>query len=154
MRRRIRVLLLLSCSIISCGLLVRVQRAESTGPGPLVTRAVAPSAYPPIAIAAHAQGKVIVEVKIAPSGEVVSFKVVQGHPLLSSTAASAAKRWQLETADGNSGERSARLTFVFYIPTKKEDEQISFNPPYEVSYSVIPKIVNVDTPNKKSRANQ
>ena len=153
MHRRTLVLLLLSCSIFSCGLLVRVQRAQ-TAPGPLVTKAVAPSSYPPIAIAAHAQGKVIVEVKIKPSGEVLSPKVVQGHPLLSSTAASAAKRWQFEPVDGNSGERSARLTFVFYIPTKKEDEQISFNPPYEVLYSVLPNIVNVDTPNKKSRANQ
>jgi TonB family protein len=148
------MLLLLSCSIILCGLLARSQRADQTGPDPIVTKAVAPSTYPPIAIAAHAQGKVIVEVKIKPGGEVASQKVIQGHPLLASTAASAAKRWQFEPADENAGQRSATLTFVFHIPTKKEDEQISFNPPYEISYSVLPNIVNVDTPNKKSRANQ
>ena len=154
MHRRILMLLLLGCSIISCGLLVRDQRAEQTGSGPSVAKAVAPSLYPPIAIAAHAQGKVIVEVKIKPGGGVVSPRVIEGPPLLASTAVSAAKRWQFERVDENSGERSARLTFVFHIPSKKEDEQISFNPPYEVSYSVIPNIVNVDTPNKKSRANQ
>src|SRR3982074_3390146 len=154
MHKRTLVVLLLSCSIISCALVVRAQRAEQTGSGPLVTRAVAPSAYPPIAIAAHAEGNVIVEVKIAPSGEVLSPKVVQGHPLFSSTAVSAAKRWQFERVDENSGERSARLTFVFHIPSKKEDEQISFNPPYEVSYSVLPNIVKVDTPSRKSSSNQ
>ncbi len=74
--------------------------------------------------------------------------------MLSSTAVSAAKRWQFERVDENSGERSARLTFVFHIPLKKEDEQTSFNPPYEVSYSVLPNIVKVDTPNRKSWANQ
>jgi TonB family protein len=110
--------------------------------------------YPPIAIAAHAQGKVIVEVKIRPGGDVVSPKVIEGPSLLASTAVGAAKRWQFEPAAENSGERFATLTFVFQIPSKTEDQQISFNPPYEVLYSVLPKIVNVDTPNKKSRANQ
>jgi TonB family protein len=153
MRKKTLVLLFLACSIISGGVVVQAQRAEQTG-SPLVTKAVAPSRYPPIAIAAHAKGKVIVEVKIAPTGEVLSSRVIQGHTLLASTAASAAKLWQFEKATDNSGERSATLTFIFQVSSKKEDEQISFNPPYEVLYSVFPNIVNEETPGKKSRANQ
>ena len=154
MPRRTLVLLLVSCSIVSCGLLARAQKIESGTAGPLVLKAVAPSTYPLIAIAAHVQGRVSVEVKIEPSGEVAFPKGIEGPALLASTAVAAARLWKFEPAPENSAERSARLIFVFQIASKKEDAQISFNPPDEVTYTFLPNSANVDTPNKKSRANQ
>ena len=48
-------------------------------------------AYPAIARAAHASGTVTVQVLVDESGNVISASAVSGHPLLRSSAASAAK---------------------------------------------------------------
>lgn len=120
----------------------------------MVTKAVAPYAYPPIAVSANARGRVIVEVEINPDGTVVKTKLIQGHPLLAQTAVAAAKRWRFAAAPDGSPERSANVTFDFQIAASKEEAQVTFNPPYEVVYAAFPNFVNVVTPNKKSRANQ
>ena len=138
----------------SGALLVDAQTPQPTGERPIVTRAVAPSGYPPIAVSAHAQGKVVIEVKINSEGAVVKTKVIQGHALLASTAGNAAKRWRFAAASSGSPERSVQLTFDFQIAARKEDAQVIFNPPYEVVYAAFPNFVSVVTPSKKSRANQ
>ena len=140
--------------IVSGGLLVDAQTPQQISESPLVMKAVAPSGYPPIAMSAHAQGKEVVEVRINSDGAVVTAKVIQGHALLASTAATAAKRWRFAAVPEGSKERSVKLTFDFQLANRQEDAQITFNPPYEVLYAVLPNIVNVVTPNKKSRANQ
>ena len=141
--------LLLVCSMASCWLLVRAQTTEQAGQSPVVTKAVAPSAYPAIAIAAHASGKVVIEVTILANGRVNSAKRVEGHPLLAGTAQVAAKRWQFAPASEGSGERMAKLVFNFEIVSRKEDEQISFATPYEVTYAVWPQLTNSHSPSKK-----
>jgi TonB family protein len=142
------------CLTVTGNSLARAQTAQQVGESPMVTKAVAPSAYPPIAVLANARGRVIVEVEVNSDGTVVKTKLIQGHPLLASTAAAAAKRWRFAAVRDGSSQRSVNLTFDFRIAASKEDAQVSFNPPYEVIYVVFPNFVNVDTPNKKSRANQ
>ena len=137
------------CLTISGSSLARAQTAQQVGESPLVMKAVAPSAYPPIAISAHARGIMIVEVKINSDGAVVKTKVIQGHELLASTAANAAKRWRFVAVQDGSPERSVLLTFNFQIAARKEDAQVIFNPPYEVVYAAFPNFVNVVMPNKK-----
>jgi TonB family protein len=144
----------LFCLIVSAGLLVDAQTPQGIGESPMVTKAVAPFAYPPIAVSANAHGTVIIEVKINSDGAVVKTKVIQGHPLLASSAGNAAKRWRFAAVPDGSPERSAKLTFDFQIAANKEDAQVTFNPPYEVVYAAFPNFVNVVTPSKKSRANQ
>jgi TonB family protein len=135
--------------IVSGGLLVDAQTPERIGEPPMVTKAVAPSAYPPIAVSANAHGRVVIEVRINSDGAVVKTRVIQGHPLLASTAGNAAKRWRFAAVSNGSPERSAQLTFDFQIAVRKEDAQVVFNPPYEVAYAAFPNFVNVVMPNKK-----
>lgn len=142
------------CLAVSAGSLVRAQAPQQMGESPMVTKAVAPSAYPPIAVSAHARGRVVIEVNINSDGAVVKTRLIQGHPLLASTAAAAAKRWRFAAVSGGSPERSVNLTFDFQIAASKEDAQVTFNPPYEVVYAAFPNFLNVVTPSKKSRANQ
>jgi len=100
---------------------------------PAVTKAVAPSVYPPIAKAARAEGKVIVEVRVSTAGEVLSAKCVEGLKLLQAISLIAAKQWRFVPSANGSGERTARLTFSFRLKDDKVDT-ISFIPPYEVEY--------------------
>jgi TonB family protein len=140
----------LFCLIVSGGLLVDAQTPERIGESPMVTKAVAPSAYPPIAVSANDHGRVVIEVKINSDGAVVKTKVIQGHPLLASTAGNAAKRWRFAAVSNGSPDRSVLLTFDFQIAASKEEPQVTFNPPYEVMYAAYPNFVNVVTPSKKS----
>ena len=137
------------CLTVSGNSLAKAQTTQQMGESPMVTKAVAPSGYPPIAVSAHAQGKVVIEVNINSDGAVVKTKVIQGHALLASTAGNAAKRWRFAAVSNGSPERSVLLTFDFQIAARKEDAQVIFNPPYEVVYAAFPNFVNVVMPNKK-----
>jgi protein TonB len=55
-------------------------------------RQVVPS-YPPLALAAHVQGVVVLEAIISKEGTIDSLRVVSGHPLLTSAAIDAVKQW-------------------------------------------------------------
>ena len=105
--------------------------------GPRVVKAVAPAAYPQIALQAHAIGKVVVEVEVGADGQVTSAHAISGHPLLQAAAAVAARRWQFASNDKNAVAKVA-LTFDFQVADKKEDQEISFNAPYQFTYCIEP----------------
>ena len=105
--------------------------------GPRVVKAVAPAAYPQIALQAHAIGKVVVEVEVGADGQVMSARAVEGHPLLQAAAAKAARRWQFAMNDKSSPVK-VRLTFDFQVGAKKDDQEISFNAPYQFTYCIDP----------------
>lgn len=102
-----------------------------------MVKAVAPAAYPQIALQAHAFGKVVVEVEVGADGQVMSARAVSGHPLLQAAAAKAARRWQFAANDKGSVAKVA-LTFDFQVAEKKEDQEISFNAPYQFTYRIEP----------------
>ena len=52
--------------------------------------------YPPIAKAAGAEGKVIVEVLVLETGEVICVRVLAGHPLLVSATIKAVQQWKFD----------------------------------------------------------
>ena len=114
-------------------------KAQTTNPPdtPRVVKAVAPAVYPQIALQAHAFGKVVVEVEIGADGQVISSHAVSGHPLLQAAAAKAARRWQFAANDKSSGAKVA-LTFDFQVADKKEDQEISFNAPYQFTFCIDP----------------
>ena len=78
-------------------------RAEPTPPpkpqpvseGVLAGRAIrrVQPAYPAMAKAANIEGSVIVEVTVSEKGQVISARVLSGHPLLREAAVSAARQW-------------------------------------------------------------
>ena len=105
---------------------------------PAVVKAVAPKAYPAIAISARAGGKVIIKVTINPKGEVVSAKLASGHALLQATSLEASYKWLFSAAEKGEGERSAELEFFYTQVDKPEAASVSFMPPYRVEIAAAP----------------
>jgi TonB family protein len=140
---KILILLLTVCSIAVSTNVGQERANDQTSAGPAVIKAVAPAAYPAIALAANAKGIVIVEVNIDPAGRVSTAKMIQGHALLAKVAADAAKQWQFGATPQDSAPRTAKLIFDFQVAAKKEDAQVAFKPPFEITYRIPPpEIVN------------
>ena len=140
--------------LLSVSLFAQHTVAKSDGPKssideqPAVVSAVAPY-FPPIALAAHATGKVIIEVKINAKGVVATTKAVSGHPLLQKACENTAKRWRFAESKDSQSVRTARLTFIFsYLenkPTEGEHDLITFTPPYQVELSKSLVVVDRET---------
>jgi TonB family protein len=116
---------------------------QSASESPAVIAAVAPTAYPAIALSANAHGEVIVEVQVNTEGKVESAKVISGHPLLQSVSEVAAKQWKFSSAEGVPKARTVKLTFAYREvdkgPTPKLHEFTTvFLPPYKVEIQVHP----------------
>lgn len=60
---------------------------------PLKTRDVQP-VYPPMAIAAHIQGVVIIEATISPEGRIVNARLLRSLPMLDQAALDAVRQWE------------------------------------------------------------
>lgn len=110
------------------------QASSQSSVPPQVVSAVAPI-YSPVAVAARAQGEVIVEVKVNQAGEVSAATAMTGHPILRRATEAAARLWKFEPAEEKSGTRAARLSFVFQFSdggTFDADATPVFMPPYKV----------------------
>jgi periplasmic protein TonB len=70
-------------------------RISSGVRAPRKLRTAAP-VYPPLAIAARVEGRVLVDCVIGADGNVTDVRVVQGHPLLAEAAAEAVRQWRYE----------------------------------------------------------
>lgn len=112
------------------------RNGQSTGESPAVIAAVAPATYPAIARQANAHGEVIIEVQVDAAGNVMSAKLISGHPLLRKVSEEAAQQWKFSPAPGGSIERLVRLTFgyqtVDYGPRPTSEFTIVFLPPYKI----------------------
>jgi protein TonB len=62
---------------------------------PTLAKRVEPE-YPPVAIAAHVEGTVILEATVDRRGRVAGVEVLRSHPLLATAAVDAVKQWQYE----------------------------------------------------------
>lgn len=78
--------------------------------GPRRVHYVAP-VYPPIAIATHVEGKVVLDCLITEEGRIAGVTVLEGNPLLTSAAAEAVQQW-IYTPTLLSGVRSAVIMKV------------------------------------------
>jgi len=67
-------------------------------------------AYPPLAREMHVNGKVKIEVTVAPDGAIRNTKVLGGSPLLVRAAVDAVKNWKYESAPR---ETTETVEFVF-----------------------------------------
>jgi len=108
----------------SCGCLSNTEFAgpmigENIFPGVLQNKLIhkPQPVYPPIAKAARAEGKVIIQIIADESGRVISSCVVSGHPLLQQTAAEAACQWRFSpaTISGHPIKVSGTITFNFVL---------------------------------------
>lgn len=85
-------------------------RGRLQGPeNPAVIQTKVP-VYPPIAIAAHASGTVVIELEIDAGGNVAIARVTRGHPLLAAVSRDAAMNWRFEAT---SIETKRKVTLIF-----------------------------------------
>ena len=127
---------------------------QSSTEQPAVIAAVAPT-FPPMAVVSNTSGQAIVEVAVNAAGEVVSSRIVDGHPLFRQTThfmGAVARRWRFAPMNGT-GVRTARLTFIFTIVPKDTPESERtpvFTPPYqvEVKHLLFEPVVDSDPPSR------
>jgi len=76
-----------------------------------------PPLYPPLAKTARIQGPVVVEVTVDEEGDVLSARVISGHPLLKDGALNAARAWKFAptTLDGKPVKVIGQITFNFNL---------------------------------------
>jgi TonB family protein len=74
-------------------------------------------AYPPLALAARAQGTVVVQILVDESGRVISASAVSGHPLLQQAAVTAARqaRFSPTLLSGQPVKVSGVITYNFVL---------------------------------------
>ena len=130
--RLVAAWMLLSLSLVLGAVVCPASKAEDS---PKVLKAVPPTHYPPLAAAAMVSGKVKVEVKIDPTGDVISAKIIKGPKLLGDTARAAALRWKFERSEEVSRERTVQLTFTFVHWTRRKEQERGKTrsiPPYKI----------------------
>jgi TonB family protein len=111
-------LLTLSLCVVAAGLGTlraedTVQVAEPELKKAAVTK-VTPE-VPPLARQLHLNGRVEVEVTVAPDGSVERTQARSGNPVLTASAASALRKWKFTpfTADGKPAKAVGSITFDF-----------------------------------------
>ena len=119
---------------------------QSITDDPRVVAAVAPATYPAIARAANARGEVLIEVQVDTAGDVLSTKLISGHPLLQKVSEEAAKQWKFSPTPGGTKERTVRLTFSYQTvdtDSKPSAEfRIVFRPPHTVAVQAYSRIID------------
>jgi TonB family protein len=133
----IKIVLLSVVLVLGYGLIETLADARTSDESPTVIKAAAPP-YPPVALAARIEGKVVVEVKINAAGEVTSETAIEGHVLLRMVAEKTASRWRFVTASEGTRDRFARLIFVFRLVSTSKDEETIFSPSYQVEVTSTP----------------
>ena len=141
MKRSLLTLLVIAALATESVVVARYRQSASESPA--VIAAVAPTAYPAIALSANARGEVIIEVQVDTGGNVESAKVISGHPLLQRVSEAAARQWKFSSDERASKARIVRLTFAYReadkSPTPKLHEFTTvFLPPYKVEIQVHP----------------
>jgi TonB family protein len=147
---------LLMISLVFALPVMTLQGDQPSTAGIIVLQARGPT-YPAIALAAHVDGEVIVEVKINPNGLVTDTEIIDGHKLLRGAAEKAARRWLFASNKTNEKHRKIRLTFRFVFladQASNEEEGLIFKPPYEIEIRRKSHIIttpNLDPPIKTGK---
>jgi TonB family protein len=87
--------------------------------GPILDKAIkkVEPDYPPIAKAAGAEGKVVVNITTSEDGKVIGAEIIEGHPLLRDSVLKAVKQWEFKPTElsGVPVKVVAVLTFDFNL---------------------------------------
>ncbi len=110
MKLRVAFLLfaLLAILVCSSGTSAQSNNAEEASKRQVKSRT--DPAYPPLAREMHVNGKVKIEVTVAPDGAIRNTKVLGGSPLLVRAAVDAVKNWKYDPARR---ETTETVEFVF-----------------------------------------
>ena len=76
-----------------------------------------PADYPPVARAAHIEGKVVVKAIVGTDGSVVQAQIISGHPMLSREALLSVSKWRYQPVlhDGSPVEVATTVTVEFKL---------------------------------------
>jgi TonB family protein len=77
--------------------------------------------YPPIAKAAHAEGRVVIEIVVSAAGEVACARSLTGHPLLRAAATSAVLKWKFEPFESANGAAKVSGTIAINFKVTETD---------------------------------
>lgn len=86
---------------------------------PKLVREVKPI-YPPVALRARIQGRVIIDATTDIYGRVRSFKLISGHPLLNQSAIDAVKQWVYQPYIINGVPKPVRFTVTVNFDLRKQ----------------------------------
>ena len=86
-----------------------------------------PPVYPPVAKAARAEGRVVVEVVVNEAGQVESASAVEGHPLLRAASVDAARQWEFAPTrlQGKPVKVTGKITFNFVLSKEEQPAAVS-----------------------------
>jgi len=129
LKRRLTALLAFALPLLACLLPAAPVKSQDAA-GMKVLASQAP-AYPRVAEAIRASGKVVVLLVVNADGKVTNAEAVSGHPVLRRASEEAAARWNFEPASRGAQWRTARLTFDFILEPQCNVEP-AFRSPYEV----------------------
>ncbi|UCH94263.1 MAG: energy transducer TonB [Candidatus Aminicenantes bacterium] len=79
--------------------------------------------YPPEALKAGVQAKVVIEATTDKQGKVVEAKVIDGHPLLNKEALSAIKQWQYQPYVIDGVKKAVKFTVVMNFRLKDKEKK-------------------------------
>ena len=99
--------------------------------------------YPPAARAVRASGEVVVKVNIDKDGKVTSAEAENGHPLLRRAAEAAARSSTFEAIE--TGERVAKLTYVFLSDGGEKKSSPKYTNTYRIQIMSEPMVINTTT---------
>jgi hypothetical protein len=101
------------CVILSSAAAAQVPGSQSESQEGFKITKLPPVIYPPIALAAHVSGEVVLKVMLRPDGGIDSAEAVGGPPMLRQAAIVSAKQTQFECVACNGPTTSFRLIYRF-----------------------------------------
>jgi TonB family protein len=110
-----RFLISCLCVVLSRGALAQAPTSQGeTQIGFTITKLL-PLTYPPIALAAHVSGDVVLKIALRPDGGIESLEAVSGPPMLRQSAVENAKQFQFECAICNGSNTAFQLIYRFEL---------------------------------------
>jgi TonB family protein len=100
--------------------------------------------YPAIAKTARIEGDVLLQLKLAPNGDVVDAKVISGSRWLQQASLDAVKKWKYYCKSCKYGEPfEHQITFAFRSDTKLDyrDVSVEFKLPSKITVTVGPPLI-------------
>lgn len=101
--------------------------------------------YPPIARTARVEGDVVLQLKLAPNGDVVDAKVLSGPPMLHQASLDAVKKWRFYCRSCKYGQAfEHQITFGFRIDLNlpEGDDRMEFKLPDKLVITRSAPIIN------------
>ena len=131
-----RLLTCLLCIVLPGAALAQNAASEHTPQFGFSITKLPPPTYPPIALAAHVSGGVVLSISLRPDGAVDSAQAVSGPAMLRDSAINSAKQTQFECLSCDGAIATFRLVYIFELGPSIMCE------PRDISYPRVTQLEN------------